>query len=391
MNAKEKGLVVVCRTMPPQVVGSAVLMRNLFQPYRGKLTAIAGWEHGAKVDADYQPVCATHYLKFAPSIVQRLMQRRLNRLYFFLAKRFVYRKLKQFCPAAVFAACTPDGIFFIASFLACRKLKIPFWGHMHDLWQENTRSGSFSQKLAKEWEPVILREADRLFCMTEAQVYYYQNKYGGNYEIIPHCVSPDAEFCGPSSVTTKRPGAEIRILYTGNINHAMNRDAIGDLPACLDLLPQNYRITMLTSANRAQLAAEGLCHPRMDWGWTSVAEAGRQVRGADILLLPLYFRNCVAEEVDTVFSTKTLDYLTSNVPILVYSPATSFHSRSAKANGWGCVVDEGRPESLARGICNLAYDRSRRECIVAAAFAEAKSRDPAHWARYLEGLVQATR
>ena len=103
----------------------------------------------AKVDPAFRPTCPTHFLRFRPDVLQRLMQYRLQGLFYYLAKRFVRRTLKRLRPAAVFSACTPDGIFFTASFLACRSLGIPFWGHMHDLWLENTRPGSFLQQLAE--------------------------------------------------------------------------------------------------------------------------------------------------------------------------------------------------------------------------------------------------
>ncbi|MEI8372055.1 MAG: glycosyltransferase [Planctomycetota bacterium] len=391
MIAKEQRLVVVCRTMPPLVVGSAVLMRNLFQPYRGKLDAIAGWEHGVKIDPDYPPICPTHVLRFWPSILQRLMQHRLQNFYYWIAKWFVYRKLKRLRSTAVFSACTPDGIFFVASFLACRRLGIPFLGHMHDLWLENTRQGSFLQKLAQKWEPVIFREADKIFCMTDTQRDYYKDKYGGNYEIIPHCVPPDVDIPRNPSVRTKSSDEVIQILYTGNFSSAMNVDALRGLVACLDFLPENYRVMMLANASVETRQAERLCHPRIDWDWMSVAAARKLMREADILFLPLSFKNCSPEEVRTVFATKTLDYLTSGVPILVYSPATCHHSRSAKSHGWGCVVDDDNPQVLAQAIQDLAGDRSRRESLVMGAVEEAKRRNPVFWARYIEDLVQQRR
>jgi len=388
MSENEKCLVIVCRGMPPLVVGSTVLMRNLFQPYRGKLVAIAGWVNEAKVDPDYLPICPAHVLRFWPSILQRAMEYRLVGLHCFIAKWFVYWKLKRLRPKAVFSACTPDGIFFVASFLACRRLGIPFWGHMHDLWLENTPSGSYLQRLAQKWEPVIFREADKIFCMTDTQRDYYKDKYGGNYEIIPHCVTPDIEIPTQPRVKTKSPDAEIRILYTGNFSRAMNLDALRNMVACLDILPENYRVTMLTDVSIETCQAERIWHPRIDLGWTSVTEARRLMREADILFLPLSFKDCSPEEVRTVFSTKTLDYLLSGVPILVYGPQSCHHSRSARSAGWGCVVNDDNPQVLAQAIRNLAGDASQRESLVAGAFEEAKRRNPVFWARYIEDLVQ---
>ena len=93
---------------------------------------------------------------------------------------------------------------------------------------------------------MIFREADKIFCMTDTQRDYYQDKYGGNYEIVPHCVPADVEIPDRPSAKTKSADEEIRILYTGNIAPAMNMDAIKDLAACLDFLPENFRVTMLT-------------------------------------------------------------------------------------------------------------------------------------------------
>ena len=328
-------LVIVCRTMPPQIVGSAVLMRNLFEPYRGELEAIAGWEQAAKSDPDFGPICPTHYLRFWPPLLQRLMERRLHRMYFPLVVRFIRRKLQCLRPAAVFSACTPDGFFFVASFRACRRLGVPFWGHMHDLWLENTGPGDFQRRLAETWEPVIFRDADKIFCMTEAQRDHYQRKYGGSYDIIPHCVSSETEIPSEAAVKTKPVDEPVHVLYAGNISPAMNCDAMKDFAACLDLLPANYRFTMLTSASAAACRAKGLVHPRLERDWTSVAEASKRVRQADILFLPLSFKNCHDDEVRTVFATKTLDYLVSGVPILTYSPADSHHSRRRAAERLG--------------------------------------------------------
>ena len=160
MAEYERKLAITCGGFPPLVIGSPVLMANLFRAYRGKMEAVVGWEYGAKVDPAFSPPCKTHYLRFKPDAVQRVVNH-FQPLYLFFARWFVYFHLKRIRPAAVFAASTPDGILFVASFLACRRLKLPFWGHMHDLWVENTQPGSFRQRLAQQWEPVIFARPTR--------------------------------------------------------------------------------------------------------------------------------------------------------------------------------------------------------------------------------------
>ena len=88
----------------------------------------------------------------------------------------------------------------------------------------------------------------------------------------------------------------------------MNLDAVREFVKAIDLLPANYRVRMLVGGQRTVQESGHL--PRANqYGWVSREEAQKLIREADVLFLPLSFKNCSAEEVRTVFSTKTLDYL----------------------------------------------------------------------------------
>jgi glycosyltransferase involved in cell wall biosynthesis len=383
MTVNTKALVITCRSFPPVVGGSQVLLTNLFRVYRGNVEAVAGWEYGSNVDWAFAPPCKTHYLRFRPPFLQRVMWR-FTRVYFFFIKWFIYFKLRQIRPAVVFAACTADGLFFTASFLACRKLKIPFWAHMHDLWLENTSPGNFEGRLAAKWEPIIFREADKIYCMTSSASEHYQQKYGRSSELLPHCISPELQVPDDLPVKTTKPADEKLILYTGSVSHVMNLDALQAFVTAVDLLPPNYRVQMLIGGNVEWHKAEGIYRERISYGWVSVKESERLVRKADVLFLPLSFKTSFPDEVKTVFATKTLNYLTSGVPILVYSPPDSFHSLSASAAGWGYVVQQEGVELLAAKLQELANDPGLRQNIVQKALQEARRRDPHGWAQSIE-------
>ncbi len=387
MAVNTKKLVVTCRSFPPCVGGSPVLLTNLFRVYDGDVEAVVGWEYDAKFDFTFAPPCKTHYLRFRPPFLQRVMWH-FRAVYLFFIKWFVYFKLRQLRPAAVLAACTPDGLFFTASFLACRKLKIPFWAHMHDLWKENYSPTYFSGKLAEKWEPIILRSADKIYCMTSSQSEYYQARYQRTCELLPHCIAPDVEVPDDLPVRTTGPTDEKLILYTGSIAGNMNLDALQEFVKAVDLLPPNYQVRMLVGDNLDRYRAEGIYRERISYGWVSVKESERLVRQADVLFLPLSFKNCCAEEVKTVFATKTLNYLTAGVPILVYSPPDSFHSRSAGEAGWGYVVQKEEPQLLADKLQELANDAVLRKRIVQNAIQEARRRDPRRWAESIKQEFQ---
>jgi len=387
MTVNAKKLVVTCRSFPPWVGGSTVLLTNLLRVYQGDVEAVVGWEYEAKFDFSFAPPCKTHYLRFRPPFLQRVMWH-FTSMYFFFIKWFVYFKFRRIRPAAVLAACTPDGLFFTASFLACRKLNIPFWAQMHDLWLENASPGGFPPKLAEKWEPIIFREADKIFCMTSSQSEYYQAKYKRNCELLPHCISPDVETPDDLPVKTTGQTEEKQILYTGSTSGQMNLDALREFVKAVDLLPQNYRVRMLIGDNIDWYKAEEIYRERIEYGWVSGKESEELVRKADVLFLPLSFKDCSAAEVKTVFATKTLSYLTSGVPILVYSPPDSFHSLSASEAGWGYVVQKEDPQLLADKLQELANDPVLRQRIVQNALGESRRRDPRRWAESVQQEVE---
>lgn len=386
MKTRSK-LVITCPTLPPLVIGSTVLMTNLFNSYKGDIEAIAGWEYGAKVDNNFHPPCATTYIRLKPDLLQRLTNR-FNGSYLLYLKWRIYRLLKQKKPTAVFAAFAPNGAFFVATYIACKKLNIPFWGHIHDLWLENTKPGTPARKIAEKWEPIIFKGAEKICCMTEHQLEYYKKKYPRTYDFIPHCVK-DAKISLndlTNNLAKKQLRPEKTILYTGNISHVMNLDAMQTFVKAVDLLPAHYKVKMFTGFNAESAKPLGLFNPRIEYKWVSVEEAKKNQENADLLFLPLSFKNGGAEEVDTVFATKTLDYLLSGTPILVHSPESSYHTWSARKNGWGYVVSEDSPEALANGIIDLLKKKDLQKTIIQSAYNEALNRQAA---KYADQLLQS--
>ena len=148
MDKKTK-LVIVSWTFAPQVAGSPILLDNLLQEYKGSLEAIVGWDLSAKIDKNFNPVCKTHTLRMPHNYFERVFRKFQYNLSF-LVDIFVFKKLKKIKPNVVLGVF-PNGIYAAAAYKACRKLNIPFFIHMHDLWEENFSDKSLRH--AKIWEP----------------------------------------------------------------------------------------------------------------------------------------------------------------------------------------------------------------------------------------------
>ena len=60
---KKNKLVVISRTFPPQIVGSAILLSNLLNDYKGDVEAITGYYSDIKSDLAFAPPCKTYQFK----------------------------------------------------------------------------------------------------------------------------------------------------------------------------------------------------------------------------------------------------------------------------------------------------------------------------------------
>jgi glycosyltransferase involved in cell wall biosynthesis len=284
----------------------------------------------------------------------------------------------------VFAAF-PREDFFVASFLAARRLRLPFYAHMHDLWQENMPDGQ-AARFAAAWEPVVLQQATRVLCMTEAMRKHYEKKYGIQTELLPHSIPEQDYLRAPRAIVPPRM-AKPTVLFVGAVSPAMNLDALRILAAASELLPPDYELLFCTATDLTALQRLGIRSSRLRVTYVSRAAVQRLQSEAHVLVAPLSHKDCSLDEVRTVFSTKLLEYLIAGRPIVVFAPAGSYHAVSARQHGWGYVVTEDAPAALATALEKVATDEHLATELVRGALQEARSRDARHYAERLREWV----
>jgi glycosyltransferase involved in cell wall biosynthesis len=380
-------LTVVSRSFPPRVSGSAILLTNLLSNYPGKLRAIAGESQYSRPDPAFVPPCPTRYVA-PPCVPQRVydgLRRRYPAMAFRLLKGAMHRALTALGTDLVLAAF-PREDFLVATFLAARRLRLPFYVHMHDLWRDNLSADTAAARFAGVWEPFILRQATRVLCMTEAMQKHYEKQYDLQTEILPHSIPEQDYQRAPRAMLPPRlpkPTA----LFVGAVNPAMNLDALKVLAAASELLPKEYELLYCTPTDLPTLHRLGIQSSRLQVRYVSRAEVQHLQSAAHVLIAPLSHKNCAMEEVRTVFSTKLLEYLISGRPIVVFAPEDSYHATSARKHGWGYVVTEDSPAALAAAIVHVTTDENLAAALVHRALHEAYSRNARHHAERLREWV----
>lgn len=382
-------LTVVAPTFPPQVSGSAILLANLLSDYTGNVRAIAGYDYYAKSDLMFPPPCPVRYLAL-PRIRPRVyggLTRRFPTILCSSLQRSIRRVLAG-SGTDVVLGTFPYDIYLVATFLVTRKLHLPFYAYMHDLWMENMPEGTAAAHFAEKWEPIILRESTRVLCMTEAMQKHYERRYRIRTDLLPHSISEQDYPQAPAGVRLSRM-PKPTVLFVGAVTAQMNLDALKVLAAASELLPQDYELLFCTSSDLASLNQMGIRSNRLQAKYVSRVEVQRLQTEAHVLVAPLSHENCSMDEVRTVFSTKLLEYLISGRPILVFAPEGSYHAESARKHGWGYVVTENSPVALAAAIEELITNGDLAAKLVRGALQEARSRSAKQHAKRLREWVLA--
>lgn len=379
---------VVSSSFPPQTSGSAVLLSNLLSHYDAGMIAIAGHNPYLRPDPAFAPPCPTQHLAL-PQLLGRVYER-LRRIYpavFCATIRRSLRNAFQRRDAGVVLGVYPREDYFVAGFRAATDLGVPFYAYMHDLWAENMPPASALRRFAEQWEPIILRRSHRILCMTEAMQEYYGKKYGIHADLLPHTVR-ERDYL--EALAEPRPAkmAKPTVLFVGAVSPAMNLDALRVLASASELLPQDYEMLFCTSMDLASLTRAGIVSSRLKATYVSRAEVQHLQSQAHVLVAPLSHKNCCREEVQTVFSTKLLEYLVSGRPIVIFAPDGSYQAESASRNGWGYVVTEDSPAALAAAIQKVITDERLTAALVRGALQEARSRSAkVHAERLREWVV----
>jgi glycosyltransferase involved in cell wall biosynthesis len=379
---KKPKVLIISQALAPAVGGSPILMNNLFSAFTGEVKAISGYP-GERIDINFKPAFPIIY--FNPPTIP-LFGKYLKRYHDFLLRsihpiliRHMVREINKYKPDVVFSHC-PDIDYFICAYQAAILCKIPFYSHMHDLWEENHGPDTYLGKMALKWEAKILKNSKRVLCMTETQKLHYKTKYNIDADILPHTVPDEIlDKINPSFKEQKRN----ELLFTGTVSKVMNLDALKVLAETTRSLQNEINITLCTSTQHSDFERLGIDSSNWDIKWMSREEVQKLQQQVSILFAPLSHKNCGIDEVKTVLSTKLLEYLISGRPILIFAPKDSFHAVSASKGGWALVVDVDDSKVLAQEIKRLLNDIDLQKRLVANAFKEAQNRRASVFAKKL--------
>ena len=334
---------------PPNPTASAVVHRHLLDQFDpGSFVVITGFFPGAR-RAEVPKKIEQHFIYLSFEFLSSKIHRIIARIQKFTIPLFLNLYISRVKPARIIIGY-PDLYWLdICSSVAIKK-KIPFIPYLHDTVVEATYFGG-SKELAKEVQERIFTRAYNIAVMSEGMRSLYKKKYGLDVVAWEH-IYPES----PVSFTGQKDN---RAHWSGDV-YEVNYKSVIRLNNALGKMGMQFSIS--NGKTREQLKGFGITGQHLQKVfYPDRADYLKQLGTSKILLLGLnYADECTVheDELSTIFSTKTPEYLGSGSLIVYHGPAHYFLARFLIENDCGIVIDTRDENVLLAELKNIIENYS---------------------------------
>lgn len=204
----------------------------------------------------------------------------------------------------------------------------------------------------------VFREASQICVLSQGMADHYRTKHGVETSIVTH-------ICSQLLMSPYSDCVEYRAFMGGSIyginSHAVSRvsSALADLGAQLVITPRG------TERQFASLGIHGSHITRTYYPTPQDYQAALSQSGFLLLALDWPDETEMGEDtMQTIFPTRTMEYLASGRPILVHCPEHYFLARFFQKHQCGIVVSDRSPISLREACSRLLSNSSDANQLV---------------------------
>ena len=315
---------------PPNPAAAAVVHRHLLDQFDPRsFVVISGFFPGARRSEVPREV-KQHFIYFSLEFISSKLHRiiaRIQRVTIPLLLNFYISRVK---PARIIIGY-PDLYWLDLCSTVAIKRKVPFIPYLHDTVEEGTYSGP-AKELAKKVQERIFSKAYNIAVMSKGMKTLYEKKYNINSIAWEH-IYPEA----PVSFQGQK---ENRAHWSGDV-YEINYKSVIRLNNVLAKLGMRFSIS--NGKTREQLQGFGISGDHIDKVFfPKRSDYLIQLSTSKILLLGLnYADECTVheDELASIFSTKTPEYLGSDSLIVYHGPKHYFLAEFLLENDCGIVID----------------------------------------------------
>lgn len=337
---------------PPNPAASAVVHRHLLDQFDPEsFVALTGYFPGAKkVEVPKQIRRFNIYisLEFFSSKIHRMFAR-IQR---FTIPLFLNYYIWRFKPQRIIISYPDIYWLDICSSVAIKK-NIPFIPYLHDTIVEATYFSRYKE-LAAEVQSRIFSKAYNIAVMSEGICELYKKKYQRTSIAWEH-IYPEL----PVSFNGQKDN---RAHWSGDV-YEINYKTVARLNNVLKKIGMEFTIS--NGKTKEQLDGYGITGEHLQKVFfPKRADYLMQLARSKIVLLGLnYADECMVheDELSTIFSTKTPEYLGSGTLIVYHGPSHYFLARFFIENDCGIVIDTKDENELRVQLQNVIENYSIHE------------------------------
>lgn len=254
----------------------------------------------------------------------------------------------------VVLAIFPDEAYLLAAYLAARVTGCIFIPYFHNTYLES-RQG-VGRVFAQWLQARVFNAARHVFVISDGMAEVFTRNYPGlKCSALPHSFNEPLDGCQVLPLSSDAP---FTIGFCGNVNRSCHEAAARAFSALGSI--EDIQFKICSGLPEKFFLELGLPQGRTDVQRLSRARLLETLKDCDVLLLPHGFEGGLARiEYETIFPTKTIEYLLSGRPILAHTPPGVFLTRFLRQHDCALVVDDKNPSSLL-----VAFERLRTDDIL---------------------------
>ena len=328
---------------PPNPTASAVVNRHLVDQFDPKsFVVITGFFPGAK-RAEVPKEVRTHFIYLSAEFFSSKIHRVIARIQRVTIPLFLHFYISLLKPARIIITY-PDLYWLDLCSAVAIKRKIPFVPYLHDTVVEAIYGRS--KELAKEVQERIFSKAYNIAVMSEGMKALYEKKYNLSSIAWEHIY--------PETPVLFNGQKDNRAHWSGDV-YEINYRSVVRLNNVLEKMGMQFSIS--NGKTREQLKAFGITGDHIQKVfYPKRADYLVQLSASKILLLGLnYADECTVheDELASIFSTKTPEYLGSDSLIVYHGPKHYFLAKFFIENDCGIVIDTKDENVLFTELKNI--------------------------------------
>lgn len=362
-------IMIVSRNVPPRYSGTSVVIENLSKGFSIEELLVVGEKLlGLKneVSNDFRQKLKYNTISFKTN---RILTGILRKIQIINGLIILLYQTVKFKPGKIIIIY-PSAEYLLMGYLLSKLYTCDYYSYFHNTYLEN-RVG-YKKNIAQWLQNNIFKLSKFIFLISDGMFEYYTKEYSAYAEkfiTLTHSFTEDI----PENVDVRIEG-KVKLAFAGNINESC-RDAAERMLKALSKF-ENVEFHIFSSGidegffMKLGISRHSLfCYPTM-----KRTEFLYCLRQCDIMLLPHGFIGPLPQiEYNTIFPTKTIEYLISGKPIFYHGSSDAFLTKFLKKSNCAEIVTLNKEIEIKNEFYNLINNKFRREFLVKNSLIKAKT------------------